>query len=545
MAQLRRGRSPHWLRWLLVAILAGSVGAGLGLDVWMRGHTPREAQARWQARAGDGDRAAALYFQALQEGPVTVPLVVALLDARAQTGAPVRRAGGRGDRDVIEAFDHGRRHATSSIREHQIEELLARPDLPIDVALLGHYWRGVLARDVGDDEQALVEEAANATPPMPWANHLLARRALSRGDPSEAGRRFEREGLTFGRADDVAKMFTLFEEAGDWDAIGQRLADPRAAALAAPWVHFRYAVEVRAWGDAAKRLFRTAYARRPSLGTVLLAAVSLLAWFVFCLRLGRATERWRVRLPLYALAPVLGALSIAPTDALIAIQESTLHLDQTGDLGRDALYFLFGVGFREEISKLLLFAPLVPLLRWANATKLDVLVTGALVGLGFATVENLDYFQSADLATAMARFLTANFLHMAMTGITAAALWEGAGDPERRAYDASTTFLTVVGLHGAYDLFLSMPGGASFLGMIVFLVLARRFTAEVHEVRGRAGRGPSLLEVFAIGSAVLAGASFVYAAGVVGPRLAAMALLQGILGLAIIAYFFIQELRRL
>jgi protease PrsW len=535
---------PLWLRWLLAAILLGSLGAGVFLDVWMRGHTPREVQARWAARAGDQDRAATLYFEELKSGRATVPLLVAFLDAQARGGAPPPRRSPRGD-DSLDSFSHGKRHASESIRDHAVEEILSRDDLAPEVALLGRYWRDVLGGALLGEEQARVEAVADAAPPVAWANHLLGRTAVVRGDLTEAIGRFEREGAAFGRKEDIALVFSLLERQGDWEGVGEHLRNPRVAELASPWTRFRYAIEVRDWTAAARLSWRVAYEGRVSLGTVLLAAVSFFAWFAFCLRLGRAMDRPLLRLPIYALAPALGALSILPTDALIAVQESVLHLTEGGDLGRNALYFLFGVGFREELSKLLLFAPLLPILRRAQATKLDVLVAGALVGLGFATIENLAYFTNADLSNAMARFLTANFMHMAMTGVTAAALWEGARDPERHAFEGSKTFLTVVALHGAYDFFLSTPGGASYLAMIVFLVLARMFTTQVHDVRGRAGRGPSLLDVFVLGAAALAGVSFAYAAAMVGPRLAATAMAEGMIGLLIIAFFFVQELRRL
>ena len=538
---------PLWLRWLVAALLLGAAGAGAFLDVWMRGHTPREVQARWAIRAGDPQRAASLYLDELRTGRVTVPLVVAFLDAQAQTGGRhFRRAGHEDDDDdTLQTFDHGKRHAAESIREHVLDEILAKDGLAPDVALLGRFWRNVHQGSAAQEELSRVEAAADAAPPTAWANHLLARTAILRGDRTEAARRYQREGLAFDRREDIAIVLGMLEHEGDWEGIGHALQDPGVARLAAPWVRFRYAVQVRDWGTAARLSFKVAYEGRFSVSACLLAAVSFLAWFVFCLRLGRVSERWAVRLPIFLVAPLLGGLSVVPTDALIALDESFLHLEPTGDMGRDALFFLFGVGFREELSKLLLFAPLVPILRRVSATKLDVLVTGALVGLGFATVENLAYFASADLTNAMARFLTANFLHMAMTGLTAAALWEGARDPDRATFDASKTFLGVVALHGAYDFFLSTPGGASFLAMIVFLVLARQFTSQVHDVRGRAGRGPSLLDVFVLGSVCIACVSFVYAAAIVGPRLAAAALLEGMIGLFIIAYFFVQELRRL
>jgi protease PrsW len=538
---------PLWLRWLLAALVVGSVGAGALLDVWMRGHTPREVQARWAIRAGDPQRAAALYLEELRAGPVTVPLVVAFLDAQAQTGSHhARRAGHEDDDDdTLRTFDHGRRHEAVSLAEHAIDELLAKDGLAPDVALLGRFWRHVHLGAAGVEELSRVEAAADATPPLPWANHLLARTAILQGDRTLAAKRYAREGLAFDRKEDIAIVLGMLEHEGDWEGIGRELADAHVARLAAPWVRFRYAVQVKDWSTAARLSFRVAYEGRFTASACLLAAVSFFAWFAFCLRLGRVSERWSVRLPIFLVAPVLGGLSVVPTDAFIALEECYLHLEPTGDMARDALFFLFGVGFREELSKLLLFAPLVPILRRAAATKLDVLVAGALVGLGFATVENLAYFASADLTNAMARFLTANFLHMAMTGLTAAALWDGARDPDRATFDASKTFLGVVALHGAYDFFLSAPGGMSYLAMIVFLVLARQFTSQVHEVRGRAGRGPSLLDVFVLGSACIACVSFVYAAAMVGPRLAAAALLEGMIGLFIIAFFFVQELRRL
>src|SRR5207248_731759 len=173
---------------------------------------------------------------------------------------------------------------------------------------------------------------------------------------------------------------------------------------------------------------------------LVLALVAAVAWFVFCARLGRAGERLAFRLPLYLFALVLGVASIVPTTFLIAVEEAVLHLVPNGTPGRDLVFYVLGVGFREELSKLLLFAPLVLVLRM-RGTPLDVLVCGALVGLGFALVENLQYFARGDLSTAMARFLTANFLHMAMTAITAHALDDLVRAKEDRSFDASRSFL--------------------------------------------------------------------------------------------------------
>jgi RsiW-degrading membrane proteinase PrsW (M82 family) len=213
---------------------------------------------------------------------------------------------------------------------------------------------------------------------------------------------------------------------------------------------------------------------------------------------------------------------------------------------RNALYFVFGVGLREEVSKLFFFLPLLPILR-RKGTRLDVLVCGAVVGLGFAAEENLGYLHSGDLSTAMARFLTANFLHISMTAILAEAIGEWMEKTEG-SLEFSQTLLLVAFLHGAYDFCLSSPafgemGG--FLAMAAFLLLARKFLDAVSWARAKErARDASLVETFAVAVAVVGGASFVYASALVGPGAAARAISSGLLGLGLILIVFVQELRR-
>ena len=58
----------------------------------------------------------------------------------------------------------------------------------------------------------------------------------------------------------------------------------------------------------------------------------------------------------------------------------------------------------------------VPLLL-ARKSRLEMIITAGCVGLGFAAAENLIYFASAGPAAAFGRFLTANFLHTALSGL--------------------------------------------------------------------------------------------------------------------------------
>ncbi|MGH7281471.1 MAG: PrsW family glutamic-type intramembrane protease, partial [Polyangiaceae bacterium] len=276
---------------------------------------------------------------------------------------------------------------------------------------------------------------------------------------------------------------------------------------------------------------------------LLLAGIAALAWAVFCAQLGKARERLFFRLSVFAAAFVLGVMSVELTDLLILVEESKLHLVESGEPLRDFLFYTFGVGFREEISKLIMFAPLLPILR-KHGKKSDVLVAGAFVGLGFAAVENILYLQSGDLTTAIGRFLTANFLHMAMTAILANALHEMMVKGDSYAPELSRTALMVMGMHGLYDFFIAHPKiGGGYLSMLVFFVLVNRFIVAIDMARGRSEPNEKLLDTFVLGIAVVLSAGFVWASILVGPTRAAMVSGEGILGSAILMVVFAQRFR--
>jgi hypothetical protein len=102
-------------------------------------------------------------------------------------------------------------------------------------------------------------------------------------------------------------------------------------------------------------------------------------------------------------------------------------------------------------------------------------------------------------------------------------------------------------MHGVYDFCLSMQlaGNMSYFSMLVFVILTRKFLTLVSVARARERTAhPRVLETFALGVTVVVGTSYVYASSIVGPKQAAAALAEGMLGLAIILIVFVQELRR-
>ncbi len=499
-----------------LAVLAATVAVAVLVQLLARRAPTDDEHARALSRGGHHAAAEAIYERLLGQRP-SVPLAL----------------------EFIANHDRARASDERVMPEDGVEVLLAR--LPRDISLLTRFVRE--SDEASGERRRDVEAGARREPPVPWYNHVLAGGALSDGRPSEAAAWFEREGLAFPeRRDDVTVALELWMSSDEWDVVRRHMSDARVLAAADAGARERFATHERDWPGAAKWTL-LAYADRLAPWSVAMAAAAALAWGFFCARLGKVGERPGRRLVLYGVAFALGVLSVAPAVLLVTFEEAKLRLVETGEPARDILFFVFGVGLREEGSKLLLFAALLPALRrWGD--KLDVLVCGAMVGLGFAAEENLGYLASGDLHAGISRFLTANFFHMALTATLAAALADFAADPERQSPDLSRAALTVIGLHGAYDFLLSHEEyGGAFLAMAVLFFVGRLFLEALDRARRRVDRGLSPLHAFVFAVAVVTGVSAAHAAAAVGPARAAAVMAEGLAGEAVIVFVFVRSLR--
>lgn len=542
---------PRSLRTWVLLILALAIVVGLGAPYALSKVVPPETRARWALKAGRPAAAERLFLESLNRGPVRVDVALEFLEAHQLAlgyfaASKLMRPTPNEDPDGDEDFRLEKRRsfeAEEPLPESVVEEFVARPDLPPEVSLLVRYAR-VHEPDTHEKLRAEILAGAAREPPLPYTNHVLAREAEALGRPLDAADAFEREALAFGRREELMRALELRREAGDHDGLRARMNDPRFAALVPPWQELRYAVEIRDWPRALRASMRSVI---PSVGrgAIVLAAISALAWFAFCARIGQLRRAPARRSVLYLAAFVLGILSIGPTHFLIETQEQILHLHETGDVVRDLAFYVLGVGFREELAKLLLFLPLVPFLR-RGGDAVETVAAGALVGLGFAALENVQYFARGDLSTALARFVTANFLHMAMTAVITTS-FVGIFTKKDGFHDFTVSFLKIVAMHGLYDFFIVNPHmrSVSFLSMATFVVVAREFILVIHAARLRAGRSKPLLPVFVLGLSTVGAASFVYASVLVGPALAARAMFLGLLGIAVLLIVFVRQLRAL
>ncbi len=358
-----------------------------------------------------------------------------------------------------------------------------------------------------------LETAAQSTPAAAFANEFLGDLLESDSKISEAIAAFRREGEFPDAMRARALAFHLAVERKDIAAMREMLAIPSYHSVSSYDLH-RAGVLLGDWGLAATSFIRGEFlSLRPVelLFTLLTAAL----WYAVFVRFG-VRERWRWVRPLPAL--LAGVASIWPTMILSHWQELHMGRQETGEFINDLVFYVTGVGLREETCKLALFALFLPwLLRQRSAGK--ALLTGAFVGLGFAMDENRHYFHMEGVAgVAVGRLLTANFLHAATTGLAGHALYELVRTRFGTAERFIATFVCVVVVHGVYDWVLTagssleVLGSISMFAVIILALLAQQFFDRLGDLI-RPQRGTiSLLALFLVGLSFLVAAGFVLAA---------------------------------
>ena len=238
------------------------------------------------------------------------------------------------------------------------------------------------------------------------------------------------------------------------------------------------------WGMVLRHFLPAAYShtqRTP----LLLSLISGAIWALPILSLfpNRPTRsQWGLAL----LALALGWVSTWPTVLSGMWMHRTFTLDEGTEFLSTLFYMVVSVGLREEVIKLLLYTPFLLITR-KPGRDLDALLYGALVGLGFAIEENIQYFSQGSGGVAVSRFVSANMLHFLLTGSTALALTRAVRDPGRWSLDGFQILLMAIGLHGLYNTLLSHPvpglGDMSYFSGSALAGCAYLFFREVQSLQ--------------------------------------------------------------
>lgn len=276
-------------------------------------------------------------------------------------------------------------------------------------------------------------------------------------------------------------------------------------------------------------------------GPFVLALLTGACWFAVLLQSGQPHRSGGIRWYLVPIAVGLGVLSVWPTLFSIYWQEQQWGLIDTKELAGGLKFYILGVGLREEVSKLLLFLPLAP---WIvrRGSEREALLVGGCVGLGFALEENIGYL--SDAGETAGRFLTANFLHISLTGLAALAFCRAVWNPRERGPESATILLMVVIVHGVYDALILLPDlhGLAFTNIVVFILIAYQFFRELRTWWSPPGESISLTATFMVSMAIIVSATLIYLSAQIGMRPALSEALIPAVSLGTLIYMFLREM---
>lgn len=395
-------------------------------------------------------------------------------------------------------------------------EAIARLEAAAETALYRNEFLGDLKMKAGDDEGAL--------------RHYLAEAALS--DDAHYARR--------------SALF-LARIGEDRTLVRDLLEDPAMRRAFDPSDLLRYQAYAKDYAGLAGSI---TVAEGQMLGTVYVipALFTAAIWFFILLAF---RERTRKNVLKAFAAFFLGIVSAGLTLYAASLQQYLLGQvfhPEDPPLAQ-FIYFLSGVGLREETLKLLCFLPLALMIR-KKGTPIEALVLAGIVGLGFAFQENLVYFQSGSgTFTAWLRLLTANALHFSLTGVAGFYLWQMLHRRIRGWEEFLFSFIAVVFVHGLYNSLLSMPSLESYAPLSPFLVaiIAYQYFDPVRHHMETAGqhRRLSPLGIFVMGSVVLTCTILVSAAMVEPFRFALGAFASSVAAMIPLTFAFISRFRDL
>ena len=186
---------------------------------------------------------------------------------------------------------------------------------------------------------------------------------------------------------------------------------------------------------------------------------------------------------LLLLSFLYGALSLGVNLAIAIPVDSLIHISEK-NLTNQAVYAFGVVAFLEEFSKFLFVRGI--LYRNVNFNEpLDGIVYSVMVGMGFATAENIIYVLQGGGGTAIIRMFSAIPAHALFAVLMGYWLGKAKFTHAREFYYGFVALLVATFFHGVYDyfLFISFVPGIwvwSFVSLVIAFILARK-AVRVHQ----------------------------------------------------------------
>lgn len=399
-------------------------------------------------------------------------------------------------------------------------------------------------RDFRDEPNARLLILAHQPQPPWWANAAVAEMLARRGELARARDYLLRELDHHPSPAARARFVSTLARRGGFTLLAPFAAEPRFAPHVSAILRVQLALHEGRWLDAARALI---VVERETLRPLPLVAalVAGFAWFLIAVQAGQPMGWWTFRTVAPFFAMLLGVTASWPAHFVSAWQEEVIGLRLTGEFLTDFAFYLGSVAPREELLKLLFAAPFLPwLLRRGN--PIETLIVCGCVGLGFAIEGNLQSYQHAGPDAAFGRLLTANFFHLAATGLLACALVEWIKSRGRGVIRFLGALLGVMTANAIYSAFMNVPGARwlSAASMLSFFVLSLVFFHELRRWRDHATDQLYLSATLVFGLSLLTGAMLVCAATQLGFSEAVRALAFNAAGLLLVITIFFRQLGR-
>lgn len=194
----------------------------------------------------------------------------------------------------------------------------------------------------------------------------------------------------------------------------------------------------------------------------------LLIWLFF-LRTLLSVSEMTVR---HLLFPIIaGAVLAMGSWWLYAFYRYGLEFWMTGDIVNDFIFCFAGIGFIEELVKLIPFLLVLHFTRHIRR-PVDYIVIASACGLGFAVFENFLYIANYGLDVIHSRALTSSVSHMACSGIVAYGFILRRYRWPQRWWLIPLFFLLASLAHGFYDFWLLSEKVQTFGIITLFFFLS-------------------------------------------------------------------------
>lgn len=383
---------------------------------------------------------------------------------------------------------------------------------------------------------------AESQPPVPYANYALALyyQNVSKYPLAIAAVQNELAVNPIDTAKQLLIYLYFYQE--NYEQIEQLQTDPEYAPFVDSALLQDIALKRMDWPALISTLIPAAYVNAQA-SMVFLALLTGIIWSAFLIRLNDAPAHLSFLLKSAIPALILGALSAHLTILVIFLEEYQWGLTEGDTLITQVIYCVAGIGLREELLKLLCFVPLLPFVLKRNDDRVTFIVA-SLVGLGFAVEENINYFEMSQGISTLGRFVTANFLHLSLTGLCGLALARAVKYGGYCINQAVNTVGLAIIAHGAYDAFITVPQLAEYgmLTSIVFILIVYRYFAEARALRRTWSSPFSMTAQLTFSLVTIIGTSFTIVAWSSGAMLGLITIASEVISVGVLLILFYREI---